>query len=433
MTKEIVQDILEKTPRRISLGLRLGLVFLTLVGVGLLAGGILIRKSTWSVEALLVASLVTGGLGQAGVVWSAVFEMTHARWARSYRRILELCIAFVPVSLVGLLVLFVLSPWWAPFASDHLEGAKAVWLSIPFWAVRNFVGLLGVFILSGVYLYYCFRPDVGLARERGAGFQGWLAERLIQNWKGSDVEVEKSVRMRARLSPVLCLAYVWVYSMVGFDLVMALDKHWYSTLFGAYFMTGNLYMGLAVGLVLACVLRGRIGPDRFFSPKHFGLMGTLLFAFCFLMGDFFWSQFLTIYYGNLPEETEYLLLRTCDPQLPWYLLAWTVLVGFFGIPFIALMFRAVKWVAGRVTMISIVVIAAMLMERFLTTGPPILKLQPGASLEEMLLPLGVTLGATLGLLSAGALLYVWIMKQVPMLPISDPYLADSLKDAEERR
>lgn len=428
----VVDAVLERGPVGLPPWLRRACWLLAGLGLAALAVGLLAGEAAWTVTALLVASLVVAGAAQVGVIWSAVFEMTNARWGRSYRRLAELSLAAAPVALLGLLVLLVSAPWWVPFADMHLPGGKGVWLSLPFWALRNGLAVLGLFLLSLVYLRHCLRPDLGLAARRGKAFSGWLAARCGRDFGDPDAEIARAARQRKRLAPVLCLAYAFVYSMVGFDLVMALDVWWYSTLFGAYHFTGNVYLGLALLILLAVVLRHRLGQPRFFSAKHFGIAGAMLFAFCFLMGDFFWSQFLTIHYADLPEEAGWVIQRTMDPELPYAPLAWAVLAGFFGIPFLALLFRAVKWVPRRLAAVALVVVLAMIAERFLTAAPPLLALEPGAAAWRMWLPLGLSLIAALGALGAGALLLDRLMRQVPLLPITDPLLLASLEDEEER-
>ncbi len=429
---EAILAVLQLGPRRLPTVAKVGLWLLAILGLGALLAAWFSDRAAWSVEAWLTACLVILGLSQVGIVWSAVIELTNSRWGRSVRRLMELSLAGAPVALLSLAVLLIGAPYWLPFDPAHLTGAKAIWLAHPFWALRNFLAVSGLYGLSLYYLYHCLRPDLGLAREQGHAYPGKLASSLLRHWRGLDEEVARSKRRRQVLAPLLCIGFALVYSLVGFDLVMALDPHWYSTLFGAYHFVGILVMGLALAILLAYALGHRIGPRAFFSAKHFGILGSLLFAFCFLLGDFFWSQFLTIYYADLPEETGYLLLRTMDPAYPWRHLAWAILGGFFGLPFITLLFRAVKWVPARLAAVALVVFSAMIAERFLTTAPPLLGLRPGAPAAEMWQPLALTFLVSLAFLAMGGLLYGWLARQVPLMPISDPLFIDSLKDNQER-
>ncbi len=412
----------------------------TLAALGLLAA--LLFRPRWALEALLVATLVTAGLSQVGIVLSAIIQITRARWGRSFKRITELTLAGAPLALLGLLVLFATSSLWAPFAhpEHRLEGGKAAWLSLTFWGIRNFLAVAGLFALSAWYVYLSIRPDLGLAMEKGRPYPGRLAAWAVRGWRGLEEESRRSQARMSVLAPILCIAYALVYSMVGIDLVMALDPDWYSTLFGGYHFIGNVYMGLALAILLALALRKFLGvrvleagkEKSFLSGKHFGILGALLFAFCLVNGDFFWSQFLTIWYGNLPEETSWVILRTMDPDFPWRHLAWAVLAGFFFIPFGALLFRAVKWSPPRVSLVAAVVLLSIVGERFLTTAPPLLRVGAGSGFGAILPPLLLAYLVTLGFLGAGGWIYGRLMAQVPLLPLSDPLLTESLKDSEER-
>jgi hypothetical protein len=434
MTRDQALDgILDRAPVGLPVGLRRAFWALGVLGLLALFAGLALGRPAWSAQALLVATLVLAGVSQAGIVWSAIIQITNARWGRSFRRLMELGLVGAPLALLGLVVLFATSGAWAPFAHLHLEGGKGVWLSLPFWAVRNLAGVLLLFGLSLVYFYHCVRPDLGLASERGKPYPGWLATRWTRDWLGAEQEIARATRKRDVLAPILCLAYAVVYSLLAFDLVMALDVQWYSTLFGAYHFIGNVYLALAIVILWSVALKRRLGPGEFFSAKHLGILGALLFAFAFLHGDFFWSQFLTIYYGHLPEETEYLVMRTLDPALPYAPLAWAVLVGFFGIPFVTLLFRAVKWVPARLASVAGVVLVSLIGERFLTAAPPLLGLEAGAAAAEMWIPLGLAVLASLGFLGLAGLGVGFLLGRLPAMALSDPLLLESLKDTEDRR
>ncbi len=110
--------------------------------------------------------------------------------------------------------------------------------------------------------------------------------------------------------------------LIGFDLIMSMDPHWISTLFGAYNFVKAFYIGLGALIILAAIIRLRQGEASRLTAAHFHDIGKLFFAFCLLWADFFYVQLLVIYYGNIPEETHYVIVRTM--LAPWNKLAWTV-------------------------------------------------------------------------------------------------------------
>ena len=149
-------------------------------------------------------------------------------------------------------------------------------------------------------------------------------------------------------------------------------------------------------------------------------MGKLLLGFCMLTGDFFYSQFLVIWYGNLPEETKYVILRV--RQEPWAPLAWTVLVICFGIPFIILLSRKIKSQPKPMMALSALILVGMWLERFLLIAPSLWKGQE--------IPLGLSeLLITAGFLGAMALTVIFFLNKFPLLPLSDPLFCEALEAA----
>ena len=89
-----------------------------------------------------------------------------------------------------------------------------------------------------------------------------------------------------------------------------MDPHWISTLFGAYNFVKAFYVGLGALIILACILYLRHGEASGITSSHLHDIGKLFFAFCLLWADFFYVQLIVIYYGNIPEETYYVIART---------------------------------------------------------------------------------------------------------------------------
>ena len=106
------------------------------------------------------------------------------------------------------------------------------------------------------------------------------------------------------------LAFALVLSLIGYDLVMSMDPHWISTLFGAYHFVKAFFVGLGALIILAAFVRIRNGDASGLEKAHFHDIGKLFFAFCLLWADFFYVQLMVIYYGNIPEETHYVIIRT---------------------------------------------------------------------------------------------------------------------------
>jgi hypothetical protein len=175
--------------------------------------------------------------------------------------------------------------------------------------------------MSRVLLGKSLRADLG--RIRGlvpARLQAQYGKRSA-NWKGDEAEAAAAQRSLLDLSPWFIVLYCCTYTIWAFDVMMSLDPHWVSTLFGAFIFMSTLYTGLAAMSLLSIHTRGPLGLDKVVSTEQYHTLGKLLFAFALFWVYSYWSQFLPIWYANLSEETPYVVLRLKPPFEFW---AWVV-------------------------------------------------------------------------------------------------------------
>jgi hypothetical protein len=389
---------------------RIRRVGLALAAVGAVAFvyGLLVGDSIRAWQALLVNFLFFAGLAQAGVVLSATLQTTSARWGRPLKRMSEATGAFLPVAFVLLLILLLGVSSWATWVHEPIP-AKTPWLNIPFFVVRQILAFLRV-----AYLYRSLRPDIGMLDESGERLATGLSRRLIADWQGAVQEGLSSQRSQDRLAPALLIAYAWVFSLVAFDLVMSLDPHWFSTLMGAYYFVGSLFMGIAFVAIVTVWGRDRLGLQDYIGSQQLHDIGKLLFGFSILWAYMVWSQYLVIWYGDLPEETEFVYHRMHGAWAP---VTWAVITLAFAAPFTVLLSRAVKTHSGGLTAIAVVALLGMWLERFLLVSP---SLWHGDGV-----PLGIVeMLVTAGVLGLFASCYATFLETFPILPVSDPRLTE---------
>jgi hypothetical protein len=243
------------------------------------------------------------------------------------------------------------------------------------------------------------------------------------------MEPQESVYWRAQrvLSPLMGIAYAFVLSLLAFDLIMSLDPHWYSTLFGAYYFMGSFYSGLSALYLLSQIFQRFSGSGELIRahlhPHHIHDLGKLVFAFCLFTGYLFYVQFLVIWYGNLPEETRYVILRV--RFTPWEPVAWTILALIFIVPFLGLLRRKNKMNPAVILFLSGSILVGMWLERFILVAPSIWK---GEELPLGLMEVLISAGF-LGLL---ALSLTAFLRRVPFFPLSDPLFRKSVEYHEEK-
>lgn len=403
--EEIFARMPAKLPR-LLLGILSLFVVLGLIALAIGANGAHAQK-TWGV--FLVNFLVWSGIGQVGIVLSAILNVANGRWAGSVRRLAESLTAFLPISFILFLVLFLgrdsLFPW------VHVPvPEKAAWLNVGFLFTRDALSLIALYGVSFLFLYYSLRRDVGWALERGIGLPGRLSRILTSNWRGLEVERQRVQRALSILSPIVLILYAYVFSLLAFDLIMSLSPTWYSNLFGVYFFMANLYVGLAAIAIIAIIARRYLRLEAYITAAQLHDLGKLIFGLAIFWAYLTFTQYLVIWYGNLPEETEFLILRT--KEAPWASLAIVVGILCFVIPFVVLLGRQPKRHPSTLLGASLVIILGIWLERFLLVTPSLW--------HEEGLPLGVIeILVSLGFIAAVVLAVLWFLARFPAVSLAD--------------
>jgi hypothetical protein len=352
-------------------------------------------------QAFLINFLLWSAVAQGAVLFSAVTCTVKARWAGPLSGLSEAFAGFFPVSFICFLVLLAGQDHLFPWLHEDLHG-KEVWLNIPFMFTRDGLGMLILYGIGWIFIVQDLKLKAGAAGP-GSRLRRLLAGRLPQ----TDAEVKRVQGRKAVWGGLYCFAFGVVLSLIGFDLVMSMDPHWYSTLFGAYHFVKAFYVGLGALIILAGVLHLRRGHQAATVEPYFHDIGKLFFAFCLLWADFFYVQLTVIWYGNIPEETHYVILRTVTP--PWNALAWTVFIVSFAVPFVVLINRRVKSLPPVMIALCGTVILGIWLEHLLLLGPA---LSPGVAD----LPLGpIECLVFIGFLGLMALALASMLKTFPEL------------------
>ncbi|HEX7598746.1 MAG TPA: hypothetical protein VF518_11070 [Polyangia bacterium] len=422
---QLTDEVLAASPR--DAGGKLlpaGLALVGLAGLGIGFAGD--RRAGW--VALLVGTVLALGAGMFGILLSAIFEITGARWGRVYRRLAEASVVLMPTGIIGVLVLLAGAGDYLPWLNgQELHGHKALWLSRGFWSLRILLSVGICYSVGLAFLYSSLRRDfcTTWVKER---YAGRLSRLLGHGIKDAEAEAQRCSRRMAVIAPLVAMLYAVTFSMLGFDLIMSLEPEWYSTLYGAWYFVGPMVNGLGLLAIASVVLRRHLPLSTYLTTKRQSDLATLLFAFVLLNTDFFWSQYLTIWYSHLPEETGYIIKRSIDFRLPWAGLSYLSLFGFFAIPFVALLFRRVKRSGPLLISVAVINVTGIVLARFLEVAPALIDLGTHATVHAIARPLLATLMAVLGVLGAGWGLYRSLLTAVPIMPVGDPIFVEMFGD-----
>ncbi|MEO8503084.1 MAG: quinol:cytochrome C oxidoreductase [Acidobacteriota bacterium] len=269
---------------------------------------------SWLVAALFVLTIALGGM-----FFVLIHHATQAGWSVTVRRIAENAMAAIPfIALLFVPLLFVLSelfPWSraAEVAHDPLLAHKAALLNTPFFVGRTVVYFL---LWSAIAIWF----------------------NSLSRRQDDDGDQEITRRMR-RASPPALIVFALTVTFASFDWLMSLDAHWYSTIFGVYFFAGCL-VGIYAFMSLVAIGQRRAGLlPGVVTTEHVNLLGMLLFGFVAFWAYIGFSQYLLIWYANLPEETGFFAMRLAGS---WRPITIGLVLGHFIVPFFFLMPRTIK-------------------------------------------------------------------------------------------
>lgn len=408
---EIPPDILTTNPRISHRFLVVIFGVLLLLGVIAFLTALSGPQAPRAWQVYLVNLLFWFGLSSGAMLFVAILNVTNARWGRPLKRLVEALGAFLPFSFLLFWVLYFGREEIFPWVLEPVHG-KENWLNLPFLFVRDGVGLFLLTVSSLALSYYSTKKEKAIL-SKAVRYSG-----NEQQGSGKEGEPDRCWRLQVVLSPIVGILYGLVLTLVAFDLIMSLDPHWFSTLFGGYFFIGSFYTALAALVCLTGLSWKVMGLEKFIRPRHFHDLGKLLFAFCLMTGYLFYSQFLVIWYGNIHEETKYIIHRI--HQSPWEPLAWIILGICFALPFCILLSRKIKMRPTAMVALGAIILAGMWLERFILIAPSLWK---GHGIPLGMIEVLIT-GGFFGAMALTSLIY---LKTFPLLPFLDPLFQAELK------
>ena len=336
------------------------------------------------------------GMAQGMVIFAATQKLAKGHWSGVIIRFAEAGVAFTAVAVVLFVGLVVGRQYIFTWIHEP-RPEVGWWLTNKWFFVRNGAILVVLSWLSWRFVRHDTAPDV---REVTGG-------EVV-------ARTEDAPRI-SRDAAILILAYAFGYSLLGYDLIMSLAGKWVSNLFGAFYFMGSFLAGLMLLAVLAIVLRRAMGLRDIYTSRQQHDLGKLCFGFTVFWAYLMWSQFLVIWYGNLPEETYFIFYRLYGV---WRPVGIAVFLLVFLIPFIGLLGVKPKLFAPTMVGFALVSIAGIWLERYLEVVPAI---NGGAGPAIGLPEIGVTLFfAGLFFMS-----WAWFASRYPI--ISPRLAADALE------
>lgn len=297
---------------------KLNLFFIVLVFVGLVsAASSYYFDVERSLALLVVAAFFLLSITLFGSFFVALQLVSGAKWSTAFRRVSEsyVYLFFVVFILLGLIIFqmgHIYHHWVHASPDDAILAAKSFYLNQPFFIARVISFSFILFIVS----FFLRRSSI------------------LQDENPSDAS--RGVLMKCSIVFLICFAYL--FAGLSIDLVMSLEPHWYTSMFVIYTFAALLYTGFA-SLIFLVLLIKKNGGLKKVNYEHIHDLGKFQFGFISFWAYIGFSQFMLIWYANIPEETLYLERRFVGNGKEVMAGLWIL---HFVIPFIVLLSRSIK-------------------------------------------------------------------------------------------
>lgn len=351
--------------------------------VGTLVAAFTSDTSIW--PSYLLAFLFCWGLASGSVALLLLHQLTAGGWGFLIQRPLEAAAKTLPLVLLMFVPLLLgmhdLYHWThaEAVAADPILQHKAAYLDTPF-----FVGRAALYFLVWMGLAFA-----------------------LVRWSGRPSKLQK-------IAGVGLVLWVVTTTFAAFDWAMSLDPHWFSTIYGLIFVVGQALGTLAFAIAVLFVVR-RTDLAAILTTKRTHDLGKLLFAFVMLWGYMTLSQFIIIWYGNLPEEIVWYVHRT---EHGYEGLTVAIVFLQFVIPFFLLLSRRPKRRLGVLATIALAILLIRVVDLFWLIMPGALRPEAGLQIADVAAPLMLA--------GAWLLAYTFLLDRRPLLNREDPRLEEVL-------
>lgn len=349
------------------------------------------------------------GLGLIGLFFVAIQYAAQAGWSAGVKRIPLAMGSWIPIAGILMLGLWFLVKGdvfhWTHSSLyvketegyDPIIDGKGVYF---FWPMEN--GSFPAFYIIRMVLFF------GLWYM----FFMWIRREML----AEDVDGSTKHWENARTYSAFFLIIFGVSSSVAaWDWVMSIDTHWFSTMTGWYVFASWWVTGLAVITLIVSMLKEE-GYLKIVNANHLHDLGKFVFAFSIFWTYIWFSQFMLIYYANIPEETVYFVQRRTVSPYSWIFFANLILN--FVLPFLLLMMRDSKRHIGMLRVVCPIVVIGHWLDYYLMVTPGVMKYEGGLGLLEI--------GMALIFLACFLLVTLSSLAKYPLIAKNDPMLQESL-------
>lgn len=351
----------------------------------------------WAFESVLALAL--GAFG-----WLVIDITVRSQWSIVVRRIAEtiqatlpiFAVLWLPIALIGFHELY---PW--SHETDEILARKRWFLSDGFWWGRAVVYFVLWIVLSRFF---------------------YTSSTKLDALGDNQTERDRLVKRTWSVAAPSILIYALSQSFAAIDWVMSLMPHWYSTIFGVYFFASSILVFFAVTSLIAMALQRGGMLKTAITPEHFHDLGKFTFGFTVFWAYIAFSQFVLIWYANIPEETEFYMVRM---EGGWGAVSYLLPVLHFFVPFLFLLSRYVKRARWPLALGAVWMVLMHLLDMYWIILPNF-GIHGEGHHEAHLAVSWLDFAALLGMVGAFLAAFGFFLKKNKVIAINDPRLTESL-------
>ncbi len=367
-----------------------GCLFFGLITV--ILGFILNPQRLWT--SYLTSFFYFACLAVGAMFFIAFNHAAKAGWSASIRRFAEAMTSYIPVMLVTSFVLILgfkkLYIWSDADQLHALGGGKLTYLNPTFVAVRLILFALGCLVFKSL---------------------------IVGNSIKQDTTGEHSLTYKNLTYSIGFIAFFAIFfTLFSFDLIMSLLPTWYSTIFGIYCFAGAIQSTMAVLAIMIVWLKKSPWLSGYVTEEHQHDVAKFLKGFTIFWAYIAFSQFMLIWYANIPEETEFYIIRSLNG---WMAISFSLLIFRFIVPFLVLLPRGAKRNDTVLVSISILVLVMQYVDLYWLVYPNFFDGIPQFG--------GWEIGIFCGFAGLFLMTMIQFLKKNNLVAIKDPRLHESLK------
>ena len=353
-----------------------------------------LQNRPWA--ALYVAALFFFMIPLGVLAFYAINRAAQAGWSIVLFRVMEGITGYLIIGSISIFIILVLSVmhfnhlfiWMDPevVSHDELIQGKSGYLNSKWFLLRT------LFYLLGWNLYRFISRRISLSQDQG--------------------DFLKNHKKNFRLAAGFLVFYIYTESMMSWDWIMSIDPHWFSTLFGWYVFSSMFVTGITVIALVTIYLKSQ-GYLEFVNVSHIHNLGLFMFGVSVFWAYLWFSQFMLIWYSNIPEEVTYFITRIEDYPVPFF----GMLIMNLIFPFLVLMNRDYKRSNFLIIMTGIIIVIGHYLDVFNMIMPSAVGNQWYIGIPEI--------GGFMFFLGLFIFSIFKTLEKAPLLTKGDPFLKES--------